>query len=214
MGKLIDLTGEKIGRLTVLYKEIANDGERPRWACLCECGNKKTIASSSLIRGLTKSCGCLRRQELSRMRKIHGMSTTRQYNIWRAMIGRCNNPKHPAFKNYGGRGIVVCPQWRESFIVFWEDMKGGYEDDLTIDRINNDGSYEPGNCTWSTYMEQSHNRRAKVNSKTGICGVYLSRNGKYKAQIMRNHKKHYLGTFDNPQDAVRARKIKEEKLSA
>jgi len=160
MGNFNDLTGNKFGRWTVIKraKNSSNLCRNPRWFCRCECGNESIVYGHTLKNGESQSCGCLQRELLSKRRKSHGMTTTRQYNIWANMKDRCQNPNNEHYEDYGGRGIKVCERW-ESFEDFWEDTKKTYSDDLSIDRINNDGNYEKDNCRWATVIEQNNNRR-------------------------------------------------------
>ena len=144
------------------------------------------------------------------MKEYHGLSNTRQYSIWHDMKNRCSNSKFIHYKNYGGRGIKVCRRWSESFVAFWEDMKDGYCEDLTIDRINNDGNYEPSNCKWSTPAEQSLNKRIYKNNRLGARGVQLRDYGKYRARIRIQGKLINLGQFDTIEKAIIARKKAEQ----
>jgi hypothetical protein len=139
------------------------------------------------------------------MREQHGMRKTRQYAIWCDMKNRCNNPNFVYFKSYGGRGIKVCPSWNKSFQAFWDDMSHDYSDNLTIDRINNDGDYEPGNCKWSTPEEQSWNKGLYKNNKLGIKGVQLRKSGKYRARIRYKGVLIILGQFDTVDEAITSR---------
>lgn len=158
MAKLIDLTGQRFGRLTVIERA----GAKPtRWLCECECGRKIEINAYSLNSGRTTSCGCFARECSAERKKTHGNAYTRLYNIWCCMKQRCLNPNHISYCNYGGRGITVCAEWLHRFQSFYDwAMANGYRDDLSIDRIDNDKGYSPDNCRWATIKEQHNNTRA------------------------------------------------------
>lgn len=162
MGSFVDLTGHKQGRLTVLEYAGKNASGRTTWKCKCSCGNVVYITIHELrnSRKPQQSCGCLR-NELSgdRVRK-HGLSgNKRLFNIWCHVRTRCNNPHSKSYTRYGGRGIKVCEEWKNNFEVFYEwAMQNGYKDNLTLDRINNDGDYEPNNCRWADFFVQANNR--------------------------------------------------------
>lgn len=159
----IDLTGKKYGRLTVLNREPNKKTHTDMWKCQCDCGNFIITRASSLKRGTTQSCGCLQKEVLSKMSSKHNMTHTRLYSIWRGMKARCYSKNMKEFEIYGGRGIKVCNEWLDKengFMNFYTwATANGYKDNLTLDRINNDGNYEPNNCRWLTMKEQAYNRR-------------------------------------------------------
>ena len=164
MNTIIDLTGQTFGRWKVIERaENSKDGSA-KWLCECSCENhtKRIVLGRSLRNGSSRSCGCLK-DELSKQRAKHHGAGTRLYRIWRNMKERCYNPNNTYYKNYGGRGITICEEWRNNFSIFqsWA-FSTGYEDNLTIDRINNDKGYEPNNCKWATRMEQSKNLQKNI----------------------------------------------------
>lgn len=168
MGKLIDITGQRYGRLLVLKRFGRNASKQTLWLCRCDCGNEVSVTGSHLKNGDTRSCGCLHNEGNNTK---HGGRKTRLYNIWAKMRRRCANENDEAYKDYGGRGITVCPEWQESFEAFrdWA-LANGYRDDLSIDRKDNDGNYCPENCRWATQKIQGNNQRSnrlcEYNGKT------------------------------------------------
>lgn len=169
MGK-IDLTGKKFNRLTVI-KEVGKDSRNQiLWLCKCDCGNETIATTYRINKGITKSCGCLaievasrQSKEMGKKNKTHGLSKTRIYKTYRGMIDRCFNENDQHYPDYGGRGITVCNEWsnkNDGFVAFnnWA-IEHGYTDKLTIDRIDVNGNYEPGNCRWADIIIQSRNKR-------------------------------------------------------
>lgn len=166
MGKSIDLKSKRFGRLIVV-KQTGRNKNGKLWLCRCDCGKEKEVPTKYLTSGDTKSCGCYRKEcEIKNLSqfwgkiKTHGLSKTRIYQTWADMKDRCNNPNNNAYDSYGGRGIRVCDEWIIDFMNFYNwAMKNGYNDTLTIDRINVNGNYEPKNCRWVSWKIQGNNRR-------------------------------------------------------
>jgi len=213
-GKIKDLTGMKFGRLLVIsqqgWKQQSNGKRKPLWLCQCDCG-RRTVAQSGNLGRSTNSCGCIKSEEMRSKLTKHGNLNHPIYGSWQAMKQRCYNPKMKAYHNYGGRGITVCDRWLDSFENFLEDM-GERPAGMTLDRINNDGNYEPSNCKWSVRAEQSYNQRKSSLNKSGKTGVqWESRRKKWKATISFNGVKITLGYFTELQQAIDIRKENELK---
>ena len=161
MAKLIDLTGQRFGKLTVLRRAEnyvrPNGHKESTWVCCCECGNEITVTRTNLKRA--RSCGCSKGEYISASKITHGKSNSRLYHIWRNMKSRCYNPNVERYDKYGGRGIIICDEWKDNFQAFYEwSMNNGYSDNLSIDRIDVNGNYTPDNCRWITMPDQADNK--------------------------------------------------------
>lgn len=160
MSKVNDLTGKTFGELKVLSYYGSNKNGRALWLCKCNCGNDKIVVGNSLLNGLTRSCGCYNKKMAKERKTKHSMSYSKLYKVWQGMKTRCYNPNFIYYCNYGGRDIKICDEWLNDFALFYNwAINNGYEEGLTIDRINNDGDYESSNCRWVTRAEQNRNKR-------------------------------------------------------
>ena len=197
-----DILTSQFGRLKPI-KRVENIRRGKAFLCKCECGNEVITILDSLKNGKTKSCGCLKVEVQSKnMKKYntkHGKANTPEYSVWKGMRERCNNTKHRSYKDYGGRGIKVCERW-DNFSNFIEDMGERPTTKHQIDRIDNDGNYEPNNCRWVNRSENSLNKRHPKDSNPHK-NVYL-KNGKYFVQIKRMQKIVRSKMFDNLDDAI------------
>lgn len=156
MSRHKDLTNQRFGRLTALVKEGRNHRNYALWRCRCDCGTEKLVAYSELAKGRTRSCGCLHVERMSTLNRSHGMSYSNEYVSWVKAKDRCFNSKHPAFEKYGGSGIVMCEEWRNSFEAFYAHL-GRCPRGYTLDRIDNSRGYEPGNVRWASKKQQAEN---------------------------------------------------------
>ena len=210
MGRLIDLTGNKIGRWTVISRAENGSCKQVRWECVCECGTKKSVSSQLLINGSSTSCGCVQK-EMMKNRQTHGKShrnRTPEYTTWASMIQRCTNQNNRNYHHYGGRGIKICSEWMD-FTKFLADM-GDRPDGYSLDRIDVNGDYCKENCKWSSQTEQMHNLR--TNNKYGYPGIqYDKKKKRFAPKITVSNKTIHLGRFKTLEEAIEARKQAEFK---
>lgn len=195
MGRLIDLTGQRFGRLTVLGRDLSKTGDAVFWNCKCDCGSIKSIVGSNLRYGHTQSCGCLREatQASNFLSRDHTKKDNpRLYSIWKSMQQRCYNTNHKAYQNYGGRGIQICDEWIgdsgfKNFVEWATD--NGYCESLTIDRIDVNGNYSPQNCRWITHRENQnntrHNRYIAYNGETKTLAQWAEIYGLRQCELKR-----------------------------
>lgn len=185
--KRAEMIGLKFGRLTVVSFNSKNERRQLLWNCKCECGNKNVVAVGAKLReGSVVSCGCHRSERMieinKNIHKTHGKSYSRLNKIWSQMKQRCYNAKANGYKDYGGRGIRICDEWLNSLENFYEwAINNGYDDNLTIDRIDVNGNYEPSNCRWITMEEQQWNKRntkyVTINNETKTIKDWSEENG-------------------------------------
>jgi hypothetical protein len=185
---MVDLSGQRFGRLIALSSFQKPNNNRYFWNCKCDCGETVIVASHHLRSGATKSCGCIKKEFLqeNKFSKKHGFYLTKLYAVWDAMKQRCNNQNHKAYYRYGGRGIVICQDWYDFQNFHDWAMSHGYQEGLSIDRIDNNGNYCPSNCQWITrsantiksHLGQNHTNETKA--KIGGCyGQQITYSGNY-----------------------------------
>ena len=207
------IVGQKYGRLTVIEQTTSRDNNHNSyWRCICECGSEIIVARCNLRSGHTRSCGCLAREQFlinreyskySKHNTKHGKRYEKIYGIWKTMRRRCDCPSQTGFHRWGGREITVCQEWQNDFMSFYNwAMANGYSEGLTIDRINNNGNYDPKNCRWTTIHQQCANRR----NNTDFVGVsYNQKTGRYKAYLRKDGKHLLCRTFKTKEAAIAAR---------
>lgn len=201
------MIGARFERLLVLEEDYSRGG-RKRWKCLCDCGNISSVRQDGLRGGSVRSCGCLRAENSHR---THGMHDTRIYRVWASMISRCSNPNDPAWKYYGGRGVQVTSEWT-NFEGFYEDMGEGYQEGLTLERLDNEKDYSVENCVWETWKTQGYNKRRSKNNKSGKTGVRkVTRSKRWQARIGVDGREINLGCYGTFEEAVAAREEAEMK---
>ncbi len=162
-----DLIGQRFGRLVVISSAGSSKHQKRTWSCQCDCGVKIITTTGDLRNGTTKSCSCIQKEWALIANKSHGMSNSPEYEVWIGMKKRCLNKSQASFKNYGGRGIRVCKRWIESFEGFIKDMGHRPSDDHTIERVDPNGDYEPGNTVWLPSKMQALNKRSSVRVEWG-----------------------------------------------
>lgn len=160
MSKLIDLTGKRFGKLTVICRVENNKHGQPQWRCHCDCGNETIVVGQKLRKGITKSCGCLVYEQKTRL--THGMTGTVLHNRWLNMKSRCFNPHNKRYERYGGRGITICDEWLDFKNFYNWSVANGFSEELSLDRIDNDKGYCPDNCRWATPRQQANNTARNV----------------------------------------------------
>lgn len=202
MGRFVDRTGQRFGRLLVVARAGRNSLKKVLWACVCDCGKQTVVPAGSLATGNTTSCGCLNKEIVTK----HGGWKLSSYNTWRAMMRRCYKPHDKDYARYGAVGVTVCPQWHD-YKQFAADM-GEPSGDETLDRIDPYGNYTPENCRWADLPTQARNIRVRKTSASGHIGVH-QRGKKWLAEITAKRKKYYAPLCDTLEEAVAARKALE-----
>ncbi len=200
------------GRLIYLSDEKRGKHNQRRISVKCDCGTKKEINYQAFKSGATISCGCLAREKQIERQTKHGKCNIPEYRVWGDMKNRCSNPNLKNYVNYGGRGITVCKEWMNSFVVFLDDMGLRPDPAYTLDRIDNEGNYNKDNCRWTDKRTQSINSRIRRNNRTGTKGVgFYKAYNQYRARIVVKGKKISLGYYSLLEDAIIARKKAEQK---
>jgi len=204
MGKSIDLTSKKFGRLTVI-KIVSNIDRQHAWECKCDCGTIVQVRAYSLKIGETQSCGCFNLEKTIQRLIKHGLKKDLLYKLWESIIRRTTNIKQQNYKYYGQRGIKIWDNWRndpKAFIEYCKTLPGWDDPNLTLDRINNNGNYEPGNLRFIDHIQQCNNRRCKI-SNTGEKYIHFSkRYQRYYVNKTINGSLKRFGSFKTLQEAI------------
>ncbi len=194
---MLELSGKKFGKLTAIEKSTTRKHSKVVWRCLCDCSKEVFVIAGDLNRGHSRSCGC------TRGRRTHNLRKHPLYTVWFLIKQRCFNQKATHFNRYGGRGIIMCEEWRHNFKKFYDwATANGWKKGLQIDRRNNDGNYYPSNCRFVTPRENCSN--TSRTSKFGV-GVRKKESGRFQSECQYAGRKYCLGTFDTPKKAQRAR---------
>lgn len=200
MGKFIDRTNERFGRLVLLERAGRTNSKKVLWKCICDCGNEVLRTSGDLVTGNSVSCGCYLKEKITK----HGGWNKSSYNTWRAMMRRCYKKEDKDYLRWGGKGIVVCDRWH-NYENFAADM-GEPVGDETLDRIDPYGNYTLENCRWAGVQTQNRNVKVRANSKTGVIGVSKTTSGTYMAKITVKTKNFYSKCYATIEEAAAARK--------
>lgn len=213
MGNIVDITGMKFGRITVIGCIGVNPIKRDRklhWICECSCGVVFRSMGSDIKDGHVSSCGCLKSEVSRGLLLKHGGYQSPTYWSWAAMKSRCYKKSDVGYRNYGGRGIKVCPEWLDNFEKFLEDM-GERPENTSLDRVDVNGGYCKENCRWASRSLQSFNRRKSTKNKTGRTGIVQNKGGSWTANIYESGSRIHLGTFNSFEEACAAREAAELK---
>lgn len=192
--KVDDISGKRFGRLVAIRYAGKSNGKQTLWECKCNCGNSVIVHQQNLISGHTKSCGCYNREVSIERNTTHGDTNTRIYRIWHDMMLRCYSPKHKSYYLYGEKGIAVCQEWKEYNKFKKWALNNGYEENLSIDRIDNAKGYEPSNCRWATDVQQGNNtNRNLMFTINGVTNSLANWCRKYEVPYTRVHSRIYSG---------------------